>query len=729
MSLLAAAFALLAAQDAPAVLEASCVRCHDAAKKKGGLDLSTREALLRGGDSGPAVAPGKAEASLLVKVVAHQAEPHMPHRAPRLGAEAAGAIAAWIDAGAPYGRTLRSSAVEETHWAFRPLRKPAAPLEKLLGTRGPEAGPLALLRRASFGLTGLPPTPGDVEDLLKDGDWGRVVDRLLAGPHYGERWGRHWLDLARYADSSGYESDYDRRTAYLYRDFVIRALNEDLPYDTFVRWQVAGDEIDPGNPQALAATGFCTVGPFQKTLPTDTPRNKEIYRNDAIDDVIGTAAGAFLGLTLGCARCHDHKYDPIPQRDYYRLSAVFLPSERKERSLSLPRRRLEEWLEAKRAAFRDARIDALPLAAEEKDLLRNPEDGNIVSSKRLHKEHGARLRFTDEEWMSPADRDERERLEREAGADAPPRALALWQPPGGTPKTWLLGRGDPDAKLEVVEPGFLSAITRDPGPFFDRAAGRRTAFADWLVDVDRGAGALLARVVVNRLWQHHFGEGLVRTPSDFGIQGERPTDPELLDALAAELVARKWSLKAIHRILLRSPAYRSARAKPIRLEAEALRDALLSASGRLDRSLYGPAVKAPIPKEAIVTRTKDPYPADLRDGPAVWRRSVYLFVKRSVMNPMMETFDAPAASAGCGRRVSTTVAPQALYLLNDPFVRGCARDLAKRSGGNLERAWLLALGRPPREAERAAAERFLGDSSFEDLCHVLFTLNEFAYVD
>ncbi len=740
---LALALALALSQEAAAVLEASCVRCHDASKKKGGLDLSTREAVLRGGDSGPAVVPGNARASFLRKVVTHEAEPRMPHKAPKLGPDALAALAAWIDAGAPYARRLRSAVPDEVHWAFRPLRRPepppgeGSPIDRFLGRRGPPAPPGVLLRRASFVLTGLPPSPEEVEAAEA---FEAVVERLLASPHYGERWGRHWLDLARYADSSGYESDYDRPGAHPYRDFVIRALNEDLPFDVFVRWQVAGDELAPEDPRAVAATGFCAVGPFQKTLPSDTERNKAIYRNDLLDDVVSTAASAFLGLTVACARCHDHKYDPIPQRDYYRLAAVFAPSRPRERSLSLPRRRFEEWLEARREAFLRFRVEALPIPAEEKRLLALPVENNIVSSKRVHQSHGAKVKFGDEElraWLSPEERIEWERLERAAGP-AVARALALWEP-GGRPEPWfLLGRGDPDSPKEELGPGVLGAIGSevpfpDPGP---ESSGRRSAFARWLTDAERGAGGLLARVIANRLWQHHFGEGLVRTPNDFGTQGERPAHPELLEWLASELVARGWSLKSMHRLLVSSAAWREApgggRRRPMRLEAEILRDALLASSGRLDRTLYGPAVRAPIPKEAIVTRTKDAYPADGKDAPATWRRSVYLFVKRSVAVPMMETFDAPPASASCGRRERTTVAPQALALLNDPFVRGCARDLARRAGGDVDRAWLLALGRRPSATERARAAAFLADGdprSFADLCHTLFTLNEFLYVD
>ncbi|HYF00200.1 MAG TPA: DUF1553 domain-containing protein, partial [Planctomycetota bacterium] len=284
------------------------------------------------------------------------------------------------------------------------------------------------------------------------------------------------------------------------------------------------------------------------------------------------------------------------------------------------------------------------------------------------------------------------------------------------PTTHLLARGEPDLKREVVEPGVLSAIggaLESPSP--------RAAFARWLTDVDRGAGRLLARVVVNRVWQHHFGVGLVATPDDFGTQGEPPAHPELLDALAARLIENRWSLKSLHRLILGSAAYRQAR-PPRRLDAEALRDALLAVGGRLDAAKGGPSVKSRVPKEAILTRSKDAYPAD---APESLRRGLYLFRKRSVPLPFLEIFDAPAPTAGCGRRDRSTVAPQALLLLNDPFVRECAKGLAARAGGDPVRAWRLALGRPPRPAELAAVVSL----PFEDLCHALLLTNEFAYVD
>ena len=290
---------------------------------------------------------------------------------------------------------------------------------------------------------------------------------------------------------------------------------------------------------------------------------------------------------------------------------------------------------------------------------------------------------------------------------------------GELQKTWLLGRGDVDQKVEEVRPGFFRVLDagdrRDPRP--------RVALGEWLTDVDHGAGRLLARVIVNRLWQHHFGHGLVETANDFGTQGERPTDPDLLDGLARALIEGGWRLKPLQRLIVRSPLYRSKR-PPMRLEAEALRDSILAASGRLNLTMYGPAVKVRIPREAIVTRSKDDYPRDLRDGPEQWRRSIYVFIKRSVAVPFFEVNDVPPPSASCGRRARTTAAPQSLTLLNDPFVRDCARAFAQRAGSP-ERAFRLALGRAPLPEEL----RTVSTLDLVDLCQLLFTLNEFVYVD
>ena len=682
---------LLAQARAPELLERRCLQCHNPQVHKGDVDLST----------------AKVDPSRLWKSVAHLEEPFMPHKAPKLSDADLAEIKAWIDGGMKLDRPLRATSA---HWAFAPLRKGS--LEAL--EKGTPVDRRALIRRVSYDLTGLPPAPEDLER-----DYEETVDRLLTSPAYGERWARHWLDVARYADSSGYETDSDRKTIYAYRDAVIRALNEDVPFDAFVRWQLAGDQLAPDEPIAFALTGFLACGPASDTTPTDSRRNKEKYRMDELDDLVATTGQAFLGLTVGCARCHDHKFDPISSKEYYQLVAAFASTKREEKPLSPAHRKLQEFVEPRRAAAREERIRALPISEDQKDILRQPIHPNNAVSSGLYKKHGEALKVADDQLrtaMNDADRAAWDELAKACSGVAP-RALTISE--GPAQKTWLLGRGDVDLKTEEVRPGFLKvmdgAARRDARP--------RVALGEWLTDVDGGAGRLLARVIVNRLWAHHFGEGIVGSPNDFGVQGDRPADAELLDGLARALIEGGGQRTPLHRRILLSRASRSAR-RPRRLAADALRDAILAVSGRLNPAMYGPAVKVRIPGEAIVTRSKDEYPRNIADGPDTWRRSVYVFIKRSVMVPFFEVNDAPGASASCGRRARTTVAPQALTLLNDPFVRESAKAFAARAG-SAERAFLLALGREAKPSELEATKHL----ELVDLCHVLFTLNEFIYVD
>ncbi len=809
------------AGDAGALLQTRCVSCHQPSRKRGGLDLTTRETLLRGGDRGPAVVPGEARSSLLYRLVAHSAEPKMPHRQDRLAAGEISTLAAWIDAGAPYARKLvapTAAAGRAELPALRPLKPVAVPavddawcqtpvdrfvfatLRAKGLTPSPRADRYTLVRRATFDLTGLPPTPGEVDAFVRDGSpraWERLVDRLLASPAYGERWGRHWLDVARYADSDGFEFDADRPNMYQYRDFVIRALNDDLPFDTFVRWSLAGDELDPDDPRARAATGFCTTGPVaivNLAAGDGTPIDRERLRYDELDDVVSTFGAGLLGLSVGCARCHDHKFDPIPTRDYYGLVAVFAPSRRVEPPLAsraaqlrfehdtseLKRRRekaqeeLNEWADARVRELSRARIAALPIPEEEKNLLRGQHAPADPRWLKLSNTYAKALSVGDlAKELSPEQAAKWQNLKatlqealRTPDPTPPARGLCLadvGQDPG---KSYLLTRGQADKKGEEIGPAFLSALTEAPLDRWTKrprpeapTTYRRAALADWVTDVDAGAGRLLARVIVNRIWQHHFGEGLVRTPNDFGTQGEAPTHPELLDWLANELIAGKWRLKRLHRLIMTSAAYtqavgaaderaradRDARLlsyrKPRRLEAEAVRDAILAVSGKLDRTMYGPAVKPALPADVLPGMPRDVLPRPTADGPAQWRRAVYLFVKRSLPTPVLEVLDEPPADASCGRRERSTVAPQALIFLNDEFVRTQARFFADRvaseagadPGSRVRHAFRLTLGREPSDDEMTAALRFLrrrdGRAALQNFCHVLFTLNEFVYVD
>jgi hypothetical protein len=615
-----------------------------------------------------------------------------------------------------------------THWAFQPVRAVEPPpvraaewvrtpvdrfILAALEAKGLQptlpVDPGRIIRRVSFDLAGLPPEPAEVEKFRADADrdWtaaeAALVDRLLAGRHYGERWGRHWLDVARYADSEGLENDADRPYAYRYRDFVIRALNDDLPFDTFVRWQLAGDEIEPDNLEAAAATGFLTAGPNQfleeKYLEEERLRN----RYNELDDVLSTFGTGILGLTLGCARCHDHKYDAVQSREYYRMLSAFHSGDRKQVKLG-------------------------------------PDGAETL-------------------------------VFRDFGAE--PRT------------TWLFSRGNFYDRNQPVQLGFLDVLSRDrtAADYWndarrDRARTdttyQRAALADWITDVDHGAGALAARVIVNRVWQHHFGEGLVRTVSDFGVRGEPPTHPELLEWLTHDFVTHGWKLKRLHRMIVTSAVYQQGttfdaaksqldpenrllwRRPPLRLEAEILRDAMLVTSGTLNLEPFGPAFKPPIPAEAMLARnTKNPYPNDAKDDPSTQRRSVYMFHKRVVPYPLLQAFDRPDAQQACGRRDQTTVAPQGLALLNDSFVRARSVDFANRllqeqadDERLVDRAFSIALARAPTAAERSASVEFLktqtsnrqaresgtppaeiGLAAVADFCQTIFSLNEFIYID
>ncbi len=708
----------------------------------------------------------------------------------------------WIWAGVAAPAEKQVTDRDRQFWAFRPLADvfvPATasnPIDAILFSEGkpnfPEAPRRVLIRRLYFDLLGLPPTPEETIRFENDpapDAYEQLVDQTLCSRHFGERWGRHWLDVARYADSDGYESDLDRREAWLYRDWIVRSLNDDLPFDTFIKWQIAGDELAPTQPDAVIATGFLAAGPTQDTTPADTEENKLKIRYDELDDMVSTTGAAFLGLTLGCARCHDHKFDPIPTRDYYRLTATFSTAQRQVAALSKPKREFAKWREDRRNDWHEARMSNLGLTEEQKFWLRQPEHFFVPVQTKLYKEFGDRLKVSDpdlRQWLSEADQNVWDSLAR-AAADAPTfpslaeKAYVTLDQQAVPLPQYLLGRGSVLNRREPVTAGFLQVLMRGKVPedwlresrpdvsstlsncpaidsngfVHPPTTHQRTALACWLTDIDHGAGPLVARVIVNRLWQHHWGEGLVKTPSDFGYQSDTPTHPQLLEWLAGELVRKQWHFKSLHRLIVLSAAYRQADGAdftfarhPLRLESEVLRDSMLAVSGRLNRKMFGPPFRPVIPKEAIATRTKDEYPLNLQESPDLWRRSIYAFNKRSVPNPMMEVFDAPDSSTSCARRNVTTIPTQALTLINQPWVRQAAIQFAQRviteagtqPEAQIERAYRLALARSPSPTELGRSLQFLGAApdargdalpveGLTDLCHVLFTLNEFIYVD
>jgi hypothetical protein len=982
------------------ILVERCLGCHSAIEGKkirGGLRLDTKEGWTRGGDNGPAAVPGNPDESLIVRAVRYQ-EPdlRMPPKGKLPEAEIQ-VLNDWIRQGAPDPRTGAAATAKKPgidlvagrkHWSFLPLdrreppevRNPAwcrTPIDRFIAakldaaglTPSPEVDRRRLIRRATFDLTGLPPTPDEIAAFLADDRpdaYEHVVDRLLESPRYGERWARHWLDLARYAESHGFEHDYDRPTAFTYRDFLIEALNADLPYDTFVRWQLAGDELAPESNLALKATGFLAAG-VHSTQITANQVEKERY--DELDDMLGTTSTAFLGLTVGCARCHDHKYDPIPTADYYRMLSTFTTTVRSEVELNVDPKgfalaklahdaehaghvaklrafeartlpaRLAAWEESRKLAGPAGpawvALDPMQMKSEGGATFTKLEDGSIrvsgtnpefdvytvtaacdlpnitgirlealadsplvlggpgradngnfaltnlkvvsgprygigpmsdltlVNPKATFEQAGlpvssvidsdlksawavdpqfgrdqvavfetaadvpidsaCTLNFTlsfknnarhglgrfrlaatasprpialNDDGVPPALRP----ILAIAGADRAPeqtRALIDWyrsidpewraldasvaehakaapQMRGdkalisteGKPavrlhtqggdfleKTHYLRRGDVNQKQGEAPAGFLQVLENAPEgesrwstapPPGWHTSYRRAALARWMTDVDAGAGALAARVAVNRLWHHHLGRGIVATPSDFGNQGDLPTHPELLDWLAAELIRGGWKLKPLHKLIMTSAVYKQGTtfdaAKAVidpedrlfwrrtrkRLEAESVRDSLLFVAGQLDERMYGPG--------SLDERMK--------------RRSIYFGVKRSKLIPMMSLFDAPDALQPIPARSSTTIAPQSLFLMNSPLVRDWAEAFAVRleanPEGRIDAAYTIAVGRPatPDEAARGAeflagqAESYRLDGrkqadhlALADFCQVLMGLNEFLYAD
>ncbi len=986
------------------VLVKHCYGCHsaqarDAKKLKGGLYLDSAEGLLTGGDGGPAIVKAKSAESLLIKALRYEG-PEMPPGG-KLADEVISDFVKWIDMGAPdprrggvVARALRTINIAEGRkwWSFQPLLTVTPPTvpdgqsvkspidcfvidaqEKKRLTRNVPASREKLIRRAYFDLVGLPPTPEQIEEFVKDESpqaFEKVIDRLLESPNYGEKWARHWLDVARFAESGGYEFDAFRPGAYHYRDWVLRALNSDMAYDQFVRMQLAGDVRQPDDFLAAAATGFLVAGPYPGQI---TAKTIERIRYDQLDDMLMTVGGSMLGLTLGCVRCHDHKYDPSPQQDYYALAAAFARTVQSPRQLDSDPAATQQALERHRQE-RESLVDALRKFADKElpkrfeawsaaELPKQPEsphwqvlepvaleaerswlkwlpggivahDGSLIPGTKISRRGKPRtvgneeqyhvtvhtfqnnitaLRmdaFTDKSlprrgpglnsdggfqlaelrvtarpldpntwdlpqelnlkpvfaafedvgqplsnavdnqpttaWVvrSTAGKDNAAVFELEtplpgfrggtelafelkfldlapgrirfslttepnpatwAGDIAPqnlgeirailqanenklpesmrasmvrwfslfeaetakvfqplrdqaateprPALTEVYSTAAGGQDVFLLRRGEVDNKQGKAEPGIIQVLWRgddsaaptNPQPGAS-PADSRAALAAWITDVEHGAGPLLARVMVNRLWQRHFGHGIVRTPNDFGAQGERPTHPELLEWLAAQLVRGGWKLKPLHKQILLSAVYQQSNEvseenlkidpdnrylwhyKPRRLDAEIIRDSLLAVGGNSDTSMFGPSV--------------------LEDKP---RRSIYLRVKRSELIPWLTLFDAPEPTQSFGERISTTVPTQSLAFMNSPFVRQQAERLAQRicptkdvaPGTALNRAYQIALGRLPSESEHSHMLEFFhqqskvagGDASvvsaqaLAELCHAVLCLNEFVYVD
>ena len=718
------------------------------------------------------------------------------------------------------------TAMQRRWWAIQEVVKPAVPspsdrdwvrndidafvlakLEEKGLKPSPPADRLTLIRRATLDLTGLLPAPEEIQAFLADDSpdaWAKVVDRLLASPRYGERWARHWLDLARYADSEGFKSDETRPNVWRYRDYVIDSFNQDKPYDRFVKEQIAGDELYPGDPAALIATGFNRHFPDESNA-----RNLMQRRQELLNDITDTVGSTFLGLTYACARCHDHKFDPILQKDYYRLQAFFANTRIQDEARLAPSDALRTYDE-QRAIWEEnteairGEMAALAKPVQEKlfkesydkfppeiqDSIDTPPEKRTPFQWQMFYKAKPQVYFPIEETGKKLKGEEGRRWKELAARLAEfdsikpaglPVAQAMVDNGNQSPATHILGGCSYENQLDEVQPGFLSILDPDDAgipKLSVNSTGRRSALANWLAS---SGNPLTARVMVNRIWHYHFGRGIVGTPSDFGTMGERPVNRELLDYLTATFIESGWSVKKVHRLILLSNGYRQDsryragaaridpenkllwRFRPRRLEGEAIRDTILQVAGKLNLKMGGPGVFPPLPPGVV---TRGGWKSDEDAGEAL-RRSVYVFVRRNTRYPMLEAFDMPDTHESCARRNTTLTAPQALELLNNELVLDWSRSFAGRvlnDGGltpeaQIDRAYRLAFGRKPTEAERQAAAVFLERqtpivaarlasveppplpaslpegvdparaAALVDFCHMLANSNEFVYLN
>ncbi|MHA3772198.1 DUF1549 domain-containing protein [Verrucomicrobiota bacterium sgz303538] len=847
-------------RDIRPILKTHCFHCHGEGEElKGGVDLRLKRFLLKPTEDGAHVmVPGKPEESEMVKLIR---EGEMPKKGRKLTAAELATLEQWISHGA---QTLREEPAEvpkfwiteeeREFWAFQPIRHPEPPVVKnparvrtpvdafvlaKLETQGldfaPEADKPTLLRRVTLDLTGLPPTPEEVDAFIGDNTpeaYDKVVDRLLASPAYGERWARHWLDVAGYADSNGFtEADSPRPHAWHYRDYVIRAMNGDKPWDQFIQEQLAGDELadvdrfhlrgaleDPARRDMLAATGFLRMAPDGTG---DAVPDQNLARNQVVADTLKVVSSSLLGLTVGCAQCHDHRYDPIAHADYFRLRAIFAPaydwkkwlrpSERlvslytpeeraKAEAIESEAKKIDEDSKAMNAKFKDEifdkRLAEVPEELREKirEARKTAADKRTEEQKQLFKEYpGLNV---DAGSLDLFDREADKKVKaRKAEADklrgtkpTEQFLMALTETVGEVPDTFLFHRGDHEQPREKIEPGELAVLNLADSatiPTKDAAlhtTGRRLAYARHLTD---GKHPLVARVLVNRFWMHHFGRGIVNTPGDFGVQGERPTHPELLDWLASEFMTGGWRLKPLHKLLVTSTAYRQStrhdaslredpenklygRFKLNRLDSETLRDVMLTVCGKLNPEPFGEPVPVAVDLSGrvVVGQQKkdgngDPTGVD-GVGDKEFRRSIYAQVRRKFPLTVLDAFDAPVMSPNCDARASTTVAPQSLLLMNDSFVVNTATHFAERlrrehtgdARAQITRAWQLLFGVGPSESEqrdmllylaeqgetlraRIAAQPPKKDAPAPDpqlqalasLCQALLSTNRFLYVE
>jgi mono/diheme cytochrome c family protein len=809
------------ARDIQPILQQRCLACHGEKKQNGGLRLDAKVFALRGGQSGPALVPGNATASrLFQRVVAENDDERMPLIGERLSAAQIALLKSWIDAGAEWPATENTGASKEVateadnpappdqrrnHWAWQPMKRPPTPtgintqnpIDAFISARlaqaglssSPEADRRTLIRRLSFDLTGLPPTPERVREFVNDPDpqaYERLVDELLQSPRYGERWARHWLDVVHYGDTHGYDKDKLRLNAWPYRDYVIRALNEDKPYARFVQEQIAGDALFPGTRDGIEALGFISAGPWDFIGHAELPETKidgKIARHLDRDDMVANTMGAFTSVTVHCAQCHNHKFDPIPQEDYYSLQAVFAALDRADKKYfldpDLTKRfnqvdgRQRELTERKGALEKQAAKDAgdalAPIDAQIAELAKQ----GPASAGRLAEMKAKRAQMLDEamkpearaEWLKI--RDELKRVNEDlAGYPKPDVVFAGTVhygtgefrgtgAGGGKPRPiFVLARGQVTHPGREIGPGALSMISFQPARFAlpqDAPEGeRRAALARWITDPQN---PLTWRSMVNRIWQYHFGAGLVTTPNDFGRNGAAPSHPELLDWLAVEFRDQGGSLKKLHKLIVTSATYRQTsagnpkaekmdsgntllwRQNRRKLEAEAVRDAVLAVSGKLDLRMGGPGwqdfvIEHPEHSPHYQYGLADP------DDKETWRRSIYRFIVRSQTQPWMTALDCADPSMRVDKRNESISPLQALALLNNGFMVAQARHFAERLqrespdlAQQIERAHWLAFGRAPTAAEREQCRAFAQSYGLTNLCRAMLNLNEFTFAD
>ena len=796
-------------QEIEPILRKRCWKCHGEGDAiKGELSLRSREDVLRGGESGPAVSIDEPSSSLLLEAVRYDGVEMPPDR--QLSDGEIRKLERWVESSVPWtpgkerSRVIRRAsrfeqrmAAARDHWAYQPIAPvtpPAVarswcinPIDAFVArghaARGlqpvPPASKVALLRRVYYDLIGLPPSPQVVRSFLADRSpqaYERVVDRLLASPQYGVRWGRHWLDLVRYAETNSYERDAAKPFVWRYRDYVIDSFNRDKPYDVFVREQLAGDEYVPVRPEARIATGFYRLGIWD-----DEPVDREQALYDDLDDIVVTTSQVFLGVNIGCARCHEHKIDPIPQRDYYRFLAFFngvtrygvRASETVARNSirSLATEEQRQRLAARRAEHeRRLRHVRARMAAIESIV--KPDFVPVEHEEFKHRQH--RIPILRKRVPGKLSRDKLEeyielsRAEEQLLRNVLPgleKALCVTEIGPKPRETFVLIRGSARAKGDRVAPGFPVALGDTPLGTIEplaESSGRRRALAEWITASDN---PLTARVIVNRLWHYHFGRGIVRTPSDFGFGGSRPTHPELLDYLAGELMRHEWRLKPIHRMILLSATYRMGssnrpemarvdsandglwRFPPRRLDAESIRDSVLAVTGRLNPQLGGPSVFVAIPKEVLAGQSRPGSGWGKSPDAQASRRSVFIHVKRSLVPPILAAFDGADTDASCPRRYVSTQPTQTLLMLNSEFLQQQSRRLAaslqQTAGDRLkdqiaEGLWRVTQ-RPPTEREidrglrlirRLVDDRGLSRrQAMAYYCLVLLNLNEFLYLD